>query len=126
MAMGGLILLVGVLVLAIILLVLAFNLKLDDGGALQILLLIFSVLLLLLVPKLGLDYQNHCELLVVTETISENVTSFSHDYVCVDNANTSATTFYTIILRLTQVLIFYAFMYGLYKLYRYIKERTKW
>ena len=126
MAIGGLILLIGVLVLAITLLMLAIKVRVDDGGTLQVLLLIFSILLFILVPKLGLDYQNHCELKVVSETVIGNVTTFSHDYVCVENEKTSATTFYNIVLKLTYILIFYAFMYGLYKLYKYIKSKTKW
>ena len=126
MAMEGLILMVGVLSLAIVLLVLSVIVKLEDKGVFNVLLLIFSLILFLLIPKISLDYNEHCEIKAVNETVLGNVTSYSYDYVCFENSKSTASVFYRIVIRLSYILSFYAFMYGLYKLYAYIKERTKW
>jgi len=126
MAIEGLILIIGVLTLAIVLLFLAINITPDDKGVLQILLLIFAVILFLLVPKITLDYNEHCEIQPTTHTVTGNVTTNTYDYVCFENTQSTASIFYIIIIQLSYILSFYAFIYGLFKLYKHIKDRTKW
>ena len=126
MAMEGLILMIGILSLAIILLFLAIKISLEDKGVLNVLLLIFALILFILVPKVAMDYDEHCEIQPTNQTVSGNVTSYSYDYICFENGKSTSSVFYRTIIRLSYILAFYAFMYGLYKLYAHIKDRTKW
>ena len=125
--LSGIILIVGLLGMAILLLVIATKLSVDDYGILQLIIIICAVLLLVMVPKAALDYKDHCALTPTNLTISSTGNlEYNYDYVCVENENTTTRTFYLTVIRIVWVVSIYAFIYGLYILYKFIKSRTKW
>jgi len=125
--LSGIMLIFGLICMAVIFLAVASRLQIKDYGILQLLLVICSILLLLLVPKAALDYKDHCALTPVNLSMSDTGSlDYNYDYVCVENENTTSRSFYLIMIRLTWIIAMYAFIYGLYVLYKFIKSKAKW
>lgn len=124
--MEGILLLLAIFAIGCVLLFSAYKISIEDYGVLQIFLVICAVIAFMLVPKVALDYKDHCSLVPTNMTSAESGVEYGYDYVCVENTKTTATTFYVFIIWVARILTFYSFMYGVFKLYKYIKERTKW
>jgi len=124
--MNGLLLLIAIFAIGCVLLFAAYKIQLEDYGVLQIFLIICAIIAFLLVPKVALDYNDHCSLLPTNMSSEVSGLTYNYDYVCVENEKSTATTFYVFITWITRILAFYAFIYGMYKLYKHIKDRTKW
>lgn len=124
--MEGILLLLAIFAIGCVLLFAAYKIQVEDHGILQIFLVICAVILFILVPKVALDYKDHCSLVPTNMNGTANGVEYTYDYVCVENSNSTASTFYVAIIWMARILAFYAFMYGMVSLYRYIKERTKW
>jgi len=124
--MEGILLLLAILVIGCVLLFSAYKVQIEDYGVLNIFLIICAVIAFILVPKVALDYDNHCSLVPTNMTSEDAGVSFGYDYVCVDNTKTTASTFYVFVVWIARILAFYSFMFGMFKLYKHIKERTKW
>lgn len=125
--LSGMLLLLGLLGMAAILLIVATRLDIKDYGILQIVLIVCSVLLLLMIPKVAIDYKDHCALTPTNLTVSASGSlEYNYDYVCVENTKTTSTSFYLLVIRVVWLLSIYAFIFGVIVLYKFIKEKTKW
>jgi hypothetical protein len=125
--MEGILLLLAIFAIGCVLLFAAYKVQIEDYGVLNLFLIICAVIAFLLVPKVALDYNDHCSLVPTNMTSGDTgAVVYSYDYVCAENENSTARTFYVFMTWIARILTFYAFMYGLYKLYSYIKDRTKW
>jgi len=83
--MSAIILLVSLLGMAILLLVIATQLTVQDYGILQFLLVGLAIILLIMVPKVALDNKDHCALTPTNLSMSAIGTlDYNYDYVCVE------------------------------------------
>lgn len=69
----------------------------DKGFAiLKLILILFAVFMLILLPKVAIDYQDHCDFVVrnTTESVGGNFTEYGYDYVCETNPYSTPQTFH--------------------------------
>lgn len=89
----------------------------EEHFLLQLLAGFVFVFLLVILAKAAVDSQNTCDLVVDTETLVGNVTSYTYAYECVENPNQTAVTFYKLMSRFAIGYCIYIFLYFLYVLW---------
>ena len=115
----GIILLIAITIVLAILLFFAFRLE-GEHYVLHLLIIFMSVAMLLLIPKVALDYNDHCGLLPTT--MADNGT-INYGYVCVENTNTTANTLYKGVALFVIVFGIYALWFGIYSLYKFFARK---
>lgn len=126
--MGNLTLLIAAIVFACILVYMFFKLKESDSngegdvGSAIIRLLIISLLVgsVLVIGKVALDDYDNCAWLVSNSSVSGSLTSYSYDYTCSVNTNTTAEIFYEVLLWFARFIGIYLFFYIVIAAYKAI------
>ena len=88
----GLVLLLAIAVVVFLLLYFANNLE-EEHAPLRLLVFILAFSLLLFVPKVAVDNEDHCNLVVANQTVVGNITSFEYTYQCAQATNNTARLF---------------------------------
>lgn len=122
--MAGSILVASLIGVALILVYLAIKLtERDSSGlgdyAILIILIGFLLGILLLLSKSAVDYEDNCGWLVTNSTTSGSSTNYSYDYVCEENPNTTANTFYNLTLWVVRLVIAYVIIGFFFQLFEY-------
>lgn len=126
---------ISVLVTAFLILYFTFSWDKNEHYLLRILGSFFFIALLLIVPKIGIDYKQECDFAVNQSTTNfvTNTTTYTYDYICSDKTNNTTVIFHKVILRFLIVFSSYVFVYLLYvwllkgnvKLENYLKRFKK-
>lgn len=85
----------------------------------------FFVILLFLIPKAALDYDDHCEVVVnLTKSTYHNNSvllykneTYTHDYVCVEQERSTSSIFYKTILWFQRIFFAYILVYFIYRMF---------
>lgn len=100
----------GVAVVGLILLFIAF--KLDEDHIIWKLFIILMVsLMLIFVPKAAIDSNKNCVVAPVSSTIQNGVASYNYDLVCSENEETTASNFFKTYMWIVRILFIYLMLY---------------
>ena len=93
--------------------ILYFTFKWDEKEHLFLRLLgsFFFVGLLILIPKVALDYNDNCDFVVNQTNVSGDLTSYKYDYLCENNERLTSGIFYKTTLWFVRIFITYVFVY---------------
>lgn len=115
--MDAISLILGVGIAAYILVYLAFKLD-DQHSGLKLLNVGFAIILLVLIAKTTLDYDDNCDFVVANETVTGNLTQYDYDYLCDTNDNTTSLTFYETMVWYVRIFMLYIFLFMSYMMLR--------
>ena len=119
--MANITLLIGIIAICFFLIYLVINIKIGDTSwnvVFQLLGLVVVFVLMLLIPKTGLDDKNFCYLTISNSSTVGDVTSYEYSRTCFDNPNNTSNTFYksfNVFLYILIGLLFVFFSYFLIK-----------
>ena len=77
----------------------------------------FFIYLILLIPKVMIDNQDTCEIVMANETLTGNITTYEYQNFCITNTENTPTLFYKIILWFIRLFISYLVLYFNYTLW---------
>lgn len=126
--MSSAVLIGGLGVVALILMLLFFKLSDDPDKKhffLQVLFLGFIVMVIVLIGKASYDEKDHCSWLVANSTTSGSTTSYSYDYTCETNTQTTASLFYRLTTWIMYITIVYIGLYYAYETFMFVAFRKK-
>lgn len=89
---------------------------------LQLLLFFFLFFGIILLGKATLDSNNYCDT-VVNQTVEDsvtNTTTYTYDYVCIENTTSTSLTFYKGTLWLVRIFALYLLIYFTYEVLKFI------
>jgi len=125
--MGNILLLSGLVIFGLVLLIFAFKLKTGEplfDGIFQLFSIGMIVVLLILLPKIVIDGQDHCSLVVENTTI--NGTRINYDYArfCVEDDKNTTTTFFVAVTWFLRVLISFFTIFFIYRVLTWFHQRV--
>lgn len=120
--MEGLIQVFGIGIAIFLMLFISFNIDEKKHFLFKLVTLFFAIGLLLLLPKTAMDYKNHCEFVVVNVENSAPNDIYTYDYVCSNNPNTTANTFYNSVLWFTRIFMIYVGLYFAWEVLKWISD----
>lgn len=94
----------------------------DSHNALQILMFFLLISSLFLVGKASYDDRNYCDFVVNQTMITGDNTSYTYDYLCVDNTSSTGKWIYRIPLFIIQAAGLYLIIYLFRLIYKYFKK----
>ena len=121
--MSGTVLIAALFAAELVLIALFFKLSGEEGNKhflLKVLFLGFIVGILILIGKVGVDYNDNCAWLVQNSTVSGSTTSYGYDYTCSVNTNNTAQIFYQVLLWFARFIGIYLFFYIVIAAYKAI------
>lgn len=113
-------LVVGLGIVAFLFLYFAFNLD-NDHFLLKLLLIFFFAFTILLIPHATI--QDDCEMKMVNETVSGNLTTYDYARTCDTTDSTSKTRFLWIVMSFVMLFVLY---FSIYLVYHYFMTSREW
>lgn len=153
--MQGIILTIAILGFTFFLAYVALGIDSEEHGVLTLLLLLLALSSSLLLPKIALDDLNYCDFVQVNESdiyiYGNNFTAehwdnatgampnqpanntevfhinktFSYDYVCSSNSNTTTLTFQKLVYAIPAIVLMYILIYVFWKMFIKPRRRRK-
>lgn len=108
--LDGLSLLIGLGIIAFLFLYFIFNLD-EKHFLLKLLMSFFFIGILLLIPKVLIDHQDNCNVVIANETVTGNVTSYEYKEHCETDTYNTPTILYKTIMGFIRIYILYIFLY---------------
>lgn len=109
-------------IICFLLLFIAFNWN-KDGGFLLFLLCCLSIFLLLLIPSFLVQNNNYCSMEISNKTLEGNTTSYSYNYICLNNTQNTNQTFHKAYLTILIIFSSYILIYLIVLSYKKLQER---
>ena len=115
---NGIIVLLSIFFVIILLLFFSFKLE-KEHIFLKLFCLIFAFWILLLVPKVAIDYSGDCIITATNSTTLGNTTSYVYESRCYASPHTTTTTLYEALLFFLKALIIY---FGIFYFWYFMKQ----
>ena len=97
-------------IVCFLILKIAFNLD-EQHFLLKLLLIMITLSIMILIPKVAVDTNDHCDFVLSNTTVSGNLTSYQYDHLCVENVKRTDTIFYKSYLFFLLIFVLYVLVY---------------
>ena len=128
--MGNSLVIIGVAVICFLILYVMFNLRTKDQAfnvMFQVIGLAFFLGLIILIPKVAVDDEQFCNVVVENATVSGGQTSYDYTRLCFDNPNDTSTTFFVAITWFVRIVsALFALYFGYHVLKWLIEKVPRW